>query len=455
MNRLLQGDVGSGKTIVAIHRAKALAQKWIDSGEVPKSKPILFTTFTRNLAQSIERDIRSLGGSTLLDLVEVVNVDQLARRIVNDGDANAPTALGRAQALDVWERIVDDEGFSKTKEFLHAEWEHVVLAQNISSRADYFQARRSGRGVRLDRRSRAEVWKAIELFTQHLMQSNARTFLQLAETAAGYLDRRPERPYEHIIVDEAQDLHETQWHLLRAAVASQPNDMFIVGDTHQRIYDRRTSLKREGIDIVGRSSKLRINYRTSAQILSWAMALLGEETYDDMDDGVDGQNLADFHSLLSGERPVTCAATSAKEQSDALIAQIRVWLTDDAIELTDIGIAARSQASLNAVGVALEAAGLTHTKLGPDLRSADGIRLGTMHRMKGLEFKCVAIVDCDDDRMPMRAALTDKTQDELQHRLDLQQERCLLYVACTRARNHLWVGWSGKQSRFLGPILGD
>ena len=78
-----------------------------------------------------------------------------------------------------------------------------------------------------------------------------------------------------------------------------------------------------------------------------------------------------------------------------------------------------------------------------------------MYRMKGLEFRCVAVLDCDDDRMPLKHALTDKSLDELQHRYDLQQERCLLYVACTRARNHLWIGWSGKPSRFLGPIIGD
>ena len=75
--------------------------------------------------------------------------------------------------------------------------------------------------------------------------------------------------------------------------------------------------------------------------------------------------------------------------------------------------------------------------------------------MKGLEFRCVAVVDVDDGRVPSRSSLTDKASDEVQHRLDIQRELCLLYVACTRARDHLWVGWSGKPSRFLGPMLGE
>ncbi|MCP3935376.1 MAG: UvrD-helicase domain-containing protein, partial [Actinomycetia bacterium] len=403
----------------------------------------------------IERDLRLLGGSDLLDLVDVVNVGQLARRLVNDADPNAPAPRMADSVRELWQQIIDEEGLDYSEPFLDAEFEQVVLAQNISSRADYFQAQRRGRGIRLDRRARAEVWKAIELFTQHLVQSNSRTFLQLAEAAAGYLNQRTERPYQHVIVDEAQDLHEAQWHLLRAAVSEGPNDMFIVGDSHQRIYSRRSSLKREGIDIVGRSAKLRINYRTSAQILSWAMALLGEEVYDDLSDGTDEQILGGYHSLLSGEPPVTCAASSAKEQADGLVEQVRVWLDDRTIEPENIGITARSEGSLNAVVTALDAAGLSYTKLGRDLKSGRGIQLGNMHRLKGLEFRCVAVFDCDDSRIPNHYALTDKAEDELQHRLDLQLERCLLYVASTRARNHLWVGWSGKPSRFLGPIIGD
>jgi superfamily I DNA/RNA helicase len=449
----VSGGAGTGKTIVAIHRAKALAQPYIDRGEVPQNKPILFTTFTRNLAQSIERDLKSLGGSELSDLVDVVNVDALARRIVNDADPNSPKP--ETHVLDLWRQVASEEGSNYPAEFLHAEWEHVILAQGIEQRSDYFQARRSGRGVPLDRRGRAEVWKSVEALNQRLVQDNKRSFLQLAEAAAGYLNQRSERPYKHVIVDEAQDLHETQWHLLRAAVAEQPNDMFIVGDTHQRIYDRRTSLRREGIDIVGRSAKLRINYRTSAQILNWAMALLGAETYDDLNEGTDSQDLAGYHSLLSGEPPAVCKARSAKEQSDELVKQILTWINDNSIDPSDIGIAARDSGSLTLVAGALSAAGIAHSVLQKDLSTEEGVKLGTMHRMKGLEFRCVAVYDCDDDRMPMRAALTDKSVDELQHRHDLQHERCLLYVACTRARNHLWVGWSGRPSRFLGPILGD
>ncbi|MEE9417097.1 MAG: 3'-5' exonuclease, partial [Acidimicrobiales bacterium] len=80
----------------------------------------------------------------------------------------------------------------------------------------------------------------------------------------------------------------------------------------------------------------------------------------------------------------------------------------------------------------------------------DGVRMGTMHRMKGLEYARMAVVDVDDGTVPLPVALTAKSADEVQHRTDIQRELCLLYVACTRARDGLWIGWSGKPSRYLG-----
>lgn len=170
---------------------------------------------------------------------------------------------------------------------------------------------RTGRGTRLDRKQRAHVWKVIEAATQRLAARNQRAYLQIAAAAAGYLDQEIVKPYQHVIVDEAQDLHEAQWRLLRAAVAEGPNDLFIVGDAHQRIYARRSSLSKIGINIRGRSRKLRINYRTTRQILRWSLTVLGGGDYDDLDDGSDSQDVAGYHSYLDGPKP-TCEGFTSK-----------------------------------------------------------------------------------------------------------------------------------------------
>lgn len=444
------GGAGTGKTVVAIHRARFLADRIEDRS----TKPILFTTFTRNLAQAIERDLVALGGSAVLDVVDVVNVDSLAHRIVTGAEQAAPGIATQDDVDGLWKDIVDELGIPFAPEFLNTEFEQIILAQGIGSRADYFAATRAGRGVRLSRRDRAEVWKAVEAFLRELNSRSKRTYLQMSQTAAGYLASRTVKPYQHVLVDEAQDLHESQWRMLRQAVPEQPNDMFIVGDSHQRIYDRKTSLSQVGIKIVGRSKRLRINYRTTHEILRWALAFLGEGSYDDLDTGVENDSLATYHSFLHGPSPTMVGKHARQEQLQALATQVKEWM-DGGVPPEEIAVAARSGRALDPVDRVLADAGVQVTRLGTDLPKTEGVRLGTMHRLKGLEFRCVALFDMDDDSLPLSWAVTERRLDSVQHEADLHRERCTAYVAATRARDDLWVGWSGKPSRFLRPLLGD
>lgn len=442
------GGAGTGKTVVAIHRVKGLAES-LGSRD---GTPILFTTFTRNLAQSIEHDLRALGGSELLDVTDILNVDRLAHRVVTAAEGKAPGVIPADQLSGLWEDTVDELGYDFSPVFLEQEWEQVVLAQNLQSRDEYFQAARTGRGRRLDRKDRAKVWKAIESVAQQLVGRNQRTYLQIAAAAAGYLNQETVKPYQHVIVDEAQDLHESQWRLLRAAVPEQTNDMFLVGDSHQRIYDRRSSLSKVGINIRGRSRKLRINYRTTHEILRWSLALLGEGDYDDLDEGTENHDIAGYHSFIHGSDPISIGFASKAAMIDGVVSQVRQWI-DDGVDETEIAVTARTKTSFPGVEQALRARGIMPFRLEKDLKSANGVALGTMHRLKGLEYRCVAVIDAADGDLPLPYAVTSETEDATQHAVDLRRERCLLYVACTRAREDLWVGWSGTPSRFLRPVL--
>jgi superfamily I DNA/RNA helicase len=445
----VSGGAGTGKTVVALHRTRHLAER----APAAAAPSILLTTYTRNLATALQRDLTALCARDDLDKVEVLNIDRLAHRIVLDAEGAAPRVVEDEHVLELWQQVADELGIDRSPEFLRAEFEQVVLAQDCQSRADYFAAVRSGRGIPLDRRARAELWRAFEAFTAHLAARGERTWLQLAAAAAGYAKARTVAPYQHVVVDEAQDLHETQWRLIRAVVPAQANDLFIVGDSHQRIYDRRSSLRKVGIDVVGRSYRLRINYRTTYEILRWAMALLGETTYDDLDDGVEEQNLAGYHCFLHGDPPTTFGAPSSSVQLEALVTQVKDWL-EGGIEPEDIAVAGRTRQQTTAVIAALIEAGLPVSELGQGQPAMDSIRVSTMHRMKGLEFRCVALSHVDDRTVPFPPELTDRDADPAQYSYDLKRELCLLYVACTRAREFLWVGWHGTPSRFLGPLLG-
>lgn len=443
---LVTGGAGTGKTVVAMHRAKFLAD--LDDGG-----PILFTTFTRNLAAAIARDLRTLGGERLASRVNVLNIDRLAYGVVRDSEHRHPKLADDNEQLSIWQDVADEVGNRFPTSFLRREWSHVILGQDIRSRDEYFAAPRQGRGIRLGRRQRAEVWNAVNQFTGRLAELGARTHLQLAADAADILAAGSTQPYAHIVVDEAQDLHPAQWRMLRAAVSEGPDDLFIVGDAHQRIYDRRISLSSVGINVRGRARRLRLNYRTTYEILRWSLGLLTGEQFDDLDDGTD--TLAGYHSQLNGPEPALVGYTSRTAELDGLVEVIRAWQARG-VAFGDIGITARTRDVVRAAAGALGDAGIPSHILSADVAEpahAEKVWLATMHGMKGLEFRYLAVLDVGQGHVPLPTAITLADEDLVEHDYDLQRERCLLFVAATRSRDELRISWTAQPSSFLSPYL--
>ncbi|MGP3924305.1 UvrD-helicase domain-containing protein [Streptomyces sp. 8N616] len=450
----VSGGPGTGKTVVALHRAHHLAQQLPD--DAPDGS-ILLTTYTKDLATDLQRSLELLiSDPGLRAKVRVVNVDALANQIVRE-DRGAPPKIVFYQSTinGRLRRIAEQLGVDFPGMFLDQEWRHVVLAQNLRSAEEYLKASRSGRGTALGPLKRAQVWRVIAAFTEELRTGGEWTFLQVCAEAAWLLDERGDaRPYRHVVVDEAQDLHPAQWRLLRALVAPGPDDVFIAGDTHQRIYGNKVSLRSMGISVTGRSTRLRINYRTTQEILGWSTALLTGEKIDDMDGG--DETLTGYRSALRGERPRVYGFSSQEEELEALIAQVREWNTLE-IAPREIGIATRSVQLGKDIAQALVEAGLPAVVLGTAAagrRDEEGVRVGTMHRMKGLEFRCMAVAGVNEGVVPNLRAMTPVEVDPRQHREDLLGELSLLFVACTRAREVLRVSWSGNRSPFLAQIPG-
>jgi hypothetical protein len=432
------GGPGTGKTVTALHRAKHLA--------ATATGRILLTTFTKTLAESLDVNLRMLiDDQPLLERIEVRHVDQLANRLV-------AAAHGRVHLLPAeeekgwWHRLAAQHGVDATDTFLAQEWRQVILAQDITGLDGYLAASRSGRGRPLGRRQREQLWPAIAAFTAELAASRRWTYETICVEAARLLAASPTRPYRHVIVDEAQDLSPWQWRMLRAAVAPGRDDLFLAGDTHQRIYGNRVSLRRLGIDIGGRSQRLTVNYRTTAEILGWSLGLLRGEPIDDMDGSLD--TLAGCRSDVHGAQPVLRGAPTEAAELDRLVATVRRWL-GDGVEPGQIGVAARSGALVDDAVTKLASAGIAAVSLGRRAADDKQISAATMHRMKGLEFRCVAVIGVGEHQIPATAAVTPATEDQLTHDLDVQRERCLLFVACTRAREELAVSWHGKPSPLL------
>jgi superfamily I DNA/RNA helicase len=236
------GGPGTGKTIVALHQVKHLVDR-LPPGD---GKDVLFTTFNKSLAADLRSRLLELAGREILERVDVINIDSLASKVVTGAEPGARRHwMDDSRAVDLWSDTLLELGEEHwDARFLHDEWSQVVLGQALSSREEYFRARRAGRGRTLNRVQRAAVWQLIEQFTKRLTERNLWTFRQVA---ARRVDREGTgsgggHRYRHVVVDEAQDLSPAHWMLLRAMVAPGPDDMFLAGDTHQRIYDSYVSL---------------------------------------------------------------------------------------------------------------------------------------------------------------------------------------------------------------------
>ncbi|GLZ60945.1 UvrD-helicase domain-containing protein [Micromonospora sp. NBRC 107095] len=447
----VSGGPGTGKTVVALHRVKALADA-LPAGGRPQ---ILLTTYTNALADLLARLLDDLGGPHLTAKVDILNIDKVVRDVLRqdtEGQWANVEILGDAALASRWNDILTelaaDDSFDRP--FLISEWEQVILAQNIRTRDEYFAARRAGRGRRLNRADRAAVWSLMQEFERRLDRDKALGFKQAAVRAADIAIAWDDtaRPYRHIVIDEAQDLHTAHWTLLRALAPSGPDDLFIVGDTFQRIYNNRVALSSLGIETRGRSHRLTLNYRTTRQILASAICLIDPEGYDDLDGGSD--TLRGYRSILRGGEPeITGYPTQAAEMA-ALAERIRRW-SNGGIPLDDIAVIARTNAAASTAVDALRAAGVAAAPLrswqtvNPDA----GVQTMTMHRAKGLEFRAVAIVGADARHLPLDAAVTPTEVDHLEHQRDIQRERSLLFVSATRAREALAITWSGRPSQFL------
>ena len=454
------GGAGTGKTVTALHRAIHLARQALGQlpGDPAGQRPrILVTTFTRNLADALETQFAMLAElsdpSTAADVrsqVDILNVDRLAFQVVAQARGSNPSPIDGKDLTDVWAAKVSEAGLPFTAAFLEREWRQVFLAQGLSGEGAYLTCSRAGQGTPLGKAQRRQVWQLVQQVEAELKATGRDTFVQLANEAARLVRQAPTPPYRHVIVDEAQDLHPAQWRLLRALVPNDSDDMFIVGDPHQRIYDNRVSLAKMAINVRGRSRRLTVNYRTTQEILALAVPALGKLPVTGLDDEAD--TLDGYRSPLHGRRPKVIAASSKEAELAALVRHVRTWL-DDGTEPHAIGVAARAGYLWKQAGDALQAAGIPVAKLSASPK-ANGVRIGSMHGMKGLEFQAVAVIGVADGIVPAPNAVTAESEDPVAHAQDLQRERCLLFVACTRARDHLYVSYSGMPSPFLSRAPG-
>lgn len=470
----VSGGAGTGKTVIAVHRAVELAKRDKAGGQEPR---ILLTTYTRNLADDLRRQVAQL--EPRLPFTEklsepgvmVSGLDRVARMILQQAGARispiAQEVIGQSRGRvltypreNVWQEVLTlmgdelPEGL-RSADFLESEYELIVLPQRVTTLKQYLRVRRPGRGVALDRSKRAAVWKAMERYRDRSADLGVTSFDEQLALAAAWLDQEAAlgtpRPFRHVLVDEAQDLTPAHLQLLRALVEPGPDDLFLAEDSHQRIYGKKITLSHYGIQVRGRSRRLTRNYRTTRQNLDVAFGILDPGTYEDMEGQAEEHH---YVSPRSGPEPLLLHATDRADELSKAAELLTVWLEQDrdseASTPESIAILVRDRYQRDAVANGLAQHGIEVRAVDREAAGRGRPVVMTMHRAKGLEFRKVLLFDVSKNAIPR--PLRDQQYSDADRDDALLRERSLLYVAATRARDQLAISWSGEASPLITAL---
>jgi Txe/YoeB family toxin of Txe-Axe toxin-antitoxin module len=442
------GGAGTGKTVVAMHRAKYLAEEVFSSS----TDKILFTTYTKNLAADIKENLKKICSTEQLKRIDVVHIDGWVSEFLRKRSYTY-SYVSNTERKDFWEEaILSYEGTDTFPlQFFMDEWDQIIQQQGITTIKGYFKAKRIGRGRSLRVQQRKEIWPVFEEYRNLLDVRMKYEYADAARTVTHMLQESKDiLPYRAVVVDEAQDLDAVTFRLLLAISenhsSNKDNTLFITGDAHQRIYGQKIVLSHCGIEIRGRSMRLKVNYRTPEEIRGWAQHILDGREIDDLDGGSD--SLKGYHSLLHGENPDIRKFDTYGQEIDTLTEYINSLISGGAAPEA-ICIAVRTNDLVIRYQSALESRGMQLYQIqAHDERSSPGIRIATMHRVKGLEFNHIICPGVNENILPLASVLA--TQDNEDAKKDFElKERSLFFVAVTRARKSVLISSFGTSSSYL------
>lgn len=438
------GGAGTGKTVVAMHRAK-----WLARNVATEKNKVLFTTFTRNLAVDIKKNLESICSQEEMAKIEVINLDQWVQRFLRKLSYDYEVVFGEKTLEQYWHKAISEKpvDLDFSDSFFREEWQRVIQPQAIKKLNDYKKASRLGRGTRLNREQRVKIWPVFEEYRHQLTRARLKEVDDAYRDAAELIKNQEiTLPYCSIVVDEAQDMGTQAFSLIRACVPESSNDLFIVGDAHQRIYGRnKVILGKCGINIRGRSRKLKINYRTTDEIRRWAVGLLEGRAIDDLDGGTDTNTF--YKSLVHGQKPIIEQFETPKDQAGF----IKALLDNSDEPKSHTCVVARTNNEVALIQEKLEAIGVKTTLIRPnepDVKESEALKLATVHRVKGLEFDQVILASANEGLIPLDYAMKDKA-DVISKEEAETEERSLVYVAITRARKAAFVLSYGALSPFF------
>jgi len=439
----LSGGAGTGKTVAALHRLKHLVEQ-------SESKlPILYTTFTKELTENLKNlalELEITSGSYVIE-----NIDTLAFRLAQQfnllrGTDRVFGISAVKKPSDILEQVLAEKLATFDEEFLQEEYESIILDQDLGNKEDYMKASRVGRGKAISRKGRLAVWELIEDFNQRKAAEGLYYKEEVYNKVSQYLQQMDMALFAHVIVDELQDFSNIELRFIRSLTKAAANDLFLVGDPLQNIYNKKINFSKAGINIRGnRSKRLRINYRTSEEIKNLAFRIISAEAYDDFDG--EEENKKGYLSLFHGVKPEYLMHRTKNEELEAVSRDIND-LVERGYSFNDIVVAARTKDAVDDFRNYFHKVNIPYVNKNLLNNQNEGVRLSTFHGLKGLEFKQVFLVDVND-RTFLKQPINFSSLDDEEQRQIIRTEKALFYVACSRAIQRLIISGVGTKSTFI------
>jgi hypothetical protein len=425
----IRGSAGTGKTVVGLHRAAHIAR--MHPGRV------LVTTFVRTLPDVLSTLFRRLAPE-VADRVDFAGIYTIAMGLLRA--CGIPVKLDAAAATLAWNTTWARHGsevgaIDSDRRYWQEEIEKVIKGRGLASLSEYENCSRVGRERRLTLPQRAAVWRLYEAYETELRARDVWDWADVILHAEATVSPGSSA-YRAVVIDEAQDLSAAMIRLLHRLVGDEPDAFNLIGDGQQSIYPGGYTLGELGISIAGRGVVMTRNYRNTREIATFAASLVGDSGFVDIESGPRGRMDA-AEVLREGAAPAISRFPSVVAHDAALVARVRELLATPGVHPGDVAVLAMRTRDVSSVVRLLGAAGVSVVELARyDGRVSAAVKVGTIKRAKGLEFKHVLVAHTPA-RLVGPAAVPENGEDAGER---VGMERRELYVAMTRARDGLWVG---------------
>lgn len=428
----IRGAAGTGKTVVALHRAAYLART--------RQGKVLVTTYIRTLPDVLRQQLTRLAPD-VVDRVEFAGVHETAKRILDE--RGVTLRIDGKQIAAAWTAawgkvaggsVIDTDRHEQ--EYWHDEVSYVIKGRGLTRWEHYAALPRLGRRHRLGPVQRRVVWDLYEAYDKELRDRGVHDFADQIALAESELRREPPTDrYTAVVVDEAQDLTCVMVRMLHGFVGDAPDGLTLVGDGQQTIYPGGFTLAEAGVSVAGRGTVLDVNYRNTREILQFASVLVKDDEFADIE-GATARGDRPAQVPRTGHKPVYVRCASEADRQRRMVQRVHEVVAEVGTNFGDVGVLSLSRRGVENATEALKKAGIPVVNLEKyDGVPVNRVKVGTVKRAKGLEFKQVLVVD------PYASWLTEKVDaldDVDRERRDLRMRE--LYVAMTRARDGLWVG---------------